>query len=58
MPCPKDEAEGYGEYYDLVKDPWQQHNAARELDEKTKEELRGRLAQLKSCKGRGCSGAR
>ena len=56
VPCPKDEAEGYGEYYDLVKDPWQQHNAARELDEKTKEELRGRLAQLKSCKGRGCQG--
>mmetsp|Transcript_34709 Transcript_34709/g.79169 ORF Transcript_34709/g.79169 Transcript_34709/m.79169 type:complete len:521 (-) Transcript_34709:40-1602(-) len=55
VPCPADQAEGYGEYYDMTKDPWQVRNIARELPEEKTKLLKQRLAQLQWCEGQaGC----
>ncbi len=56
MPCPAGEAEGYGEYYDLLADPHQQRNEAKSLQSGKREMLSKRLAELKACQGQaGCS---
>lgn len=55
VPCPADQAEGYGEYYDMTKDPWQTVNTARELPADKRQKLSARLEQLRNCQGqKGC----
>jgi len=49
--CPKQEPEGYGEYYDLRKDPYQQQNMARELTEDQRKTLAALLHRLENCSG-------
>ena len=49
VPCPMDEPEGYGEYYNLVWDPYQMTNTMLELGNQTW--YTTRLATLSSCSG-------
>ena len=56
VPCPADEPEGYGAYYDLSTDPWQMKNLARSLAPAKAQMLRARLERLRSCRGQeGCA---
>ena len=56
VPCPADEPEGYGAYYDLKADPWQVHNRARVLPHGERDALRKRLHELRACQGQaGCA---
>ncbi|GAB5363917.1 hypothetical protein AAMO2058_000924500 [Amorphochlora amoebiformis] len=49
--CPLSQAEGYGEYYDMVTDTWQSKNLALEMDQETKDDLETLLGRLRSCQG-------
>jgi len=52
--CRFDDDENFVEYYNLVADPWQTHNAASELTSDARFALEARLAQLRNCKGETC----
>lgn len=56
VPCPPDQAEGYGEYFDLKKDPGQTKNGALSLDNETKAYFQERIAYMRTCQGQdGCN---
>jgi len=50
-------ASGEREYYDLVKDPYQLDNAAKELSPERLTRLSDRVAALKDCAGESCRSA-
>eukprot|EP01147_Barroeca_monosierra_P008980 gene8980-1313_t len=57
LPCPTNKAEGYGEYYDLSKDPWQTKNAANSLPAEKRSNFIEKINHLKNCKGqKECQG--
>ena len=49
VPCPADQPEGYGEYYDLVHDPYQTRNAMLQLP--SPQWYQARLDALAACAG-------
>lgn len=55
--CPADKPEGYGEYYDLKRDPHQLENGMLRLEESERARKQRRLAELRACAGQcGCQG--
>jgi N-acetylglucosamine-6-sulfatase len=50
----EDQEDRFGEYYDLVQDPWQLHNTFFDLSPEQKEQYEKRLEDLKACKGKTC----
>ena len=53
IPCAADQPEGFGEYYDMVKDPWQMHNTAPSLTAAEKTELNAHVESMRHCAGQG-----
>ena len=51
IPCPTNQAEGKGEYYDLDKDPWNYNNLWDTLDDKTIRQYLSVIEKFHHCKG-------
>ena len=49
VPCPPTQAEGYGEYYDMIHDPYQTRNTMPLLP--NPEDYISRLQALQACSG-------
>lgn len=56
--CPADWfAETYGEYYDLITDPWETKNTVKSLSADELGTLKARVAAMRNCQGQsGCQG--
>eukprot|EP00055_Hartaetosiga_balthica_P017300 m.114894 g.114894 ORF g.114894 m.114894 type:complete len:528 (+) comp9284_c1_seq6:2696-4279(+) len=55
VPCPTNQAEGYGEYYDLNKDPWQTVNKALDIPSSLFKEFSQMIDDMRNCSGQqGC----
>ncbi|EGD77704.1 hypothetical protein PTSG_12796 [Salpingoeca rosetta] len=51
VPCPANQAGGYGEYYDLRTDPWQTVNLALNISTAQRRAFIDQINALKHCKG-------
>ena len=57
VPCPQDQPEGYGEYYDLTTDQYQTVNTALGLDPTLRATLLATIDAMKTCSGQAqCQG--